>query len=89
MYNSGNPLGGSCKFTNLLYTPFQTTTSNTNDTLFNNTSSSHSWPANADSSVVSWDVDRPTVPSSTGPTVPTSDSRQKAPESTAPFTPER
>lgn len=66
----------------------QTTTSNTNDTLFNNTSSSHSWPASSDGSVVSWDVDRSTVPNSAGPTVPTSDSRQKAPESTAHFTPE-
>ncbi|XP_020615174.1 ubiquitin-associated protein 2-like isoform X1 [Orbicella faveolata] len=67
----------------------QSVTSSTNDTLFNNTvSSSHSWPVSSDSSIVSWDVDTETVSNSTAPTVQTTDSRQKVPESNAPFTPE-
>lgn len=67
----------------------QSTTSSTHDTLFNNAvSTSHSWPASSDSSGVTWDVDTPSVNNSTVPAVPTSDSRQKAPENTAHFKPE-
>ncbi|KAL9985955.1 hypothetical protein ACROYT_G000006 [Oculina patagonica] len=67
----------------------QSVTSSTDDTLFNNAvSSSHSWPTNSDSSVVSWDVDTQSVSNSTDPTTSTTDSRQKVPENTAHFTPE-
>lgn len=76
--------------TYIFYIALQSTTSSTHDTLFNNAvSTSHSWPASSDSSGVTWDVDTPSVNNSTVPAVPTSDSRQKAPENTAHFKPER
>lgn len=58
----------------------QSVSSSTDDTLFSSVGTD-SWPVSSDSTVVSWDTQP--VSNSTAPTVPTTDTRQKASENSA------